>query len=117
MMRPRRRASDPGHELPDLNDDAASRDWVLVTTTALEKATQASVDAQRDVVFAEDRAIRCPTPSLLLGHLVLGVMLHACSKLHSIARRRCGWLDRLHHPLAPPALPEAAAAWGVLSPV
>ena len=58
-MRPRRRASDPGTEIPELNDDTASAHWVLDTTTALDKATQASVDAQRDVVFAEDRVIRC----------------------------------------------------------
>ena len=57
-MRPRRRASDPGHELPDLNDDAASASWVHTTTTALESATQTCIDTQRDVVFAEDRAIR-----------------------------------------------------------
>ena len=61
MMRPRRRASDPGLELPDLNDDTASAHWVLDTATALEKATQASIDAQRDVVFAEDRSIRWHT--------------------------------------------------------
>ena len=58
MLRPRRRASDPGTDPPELNDDLASAHWVLDTATALEKATQACVDAQREVVFAEDRAIR-----------------------------------------------------------